>query len=70
MKYDTSTEPSEFSKSLADKDPVTKVLGVENVDYKTANVIDDSTSKIPNSKAVKDYVDALIAKLKADNELV
>ena len=32
-----------------------------NVDYNTANVIDDSTDKIPNNKAVKDYVDNSIS---------
>ena len=69
LKFGNESTPTEFSKTLADKDPVTKVLSVENVDYNTANMIDDSTNKIPNSKAVKDYVDALIAKLKADNSL-
>ena len=61
LKFSTESTPTDFSKALADKDPVTKVLSVENVDYNTANEIDESTNKIPNNKAVKDYVDNTIS---------
>lgn len=57
LKFSNESTPTAFSKALADKDPVTKILSTENVDYNTAIVIDDSTNKIPNNKAVKDYVD-------------
>ena len=61
LKFSNESTPTEFSKSVADKDPVTKILSTENVDYNTANVIDESTNKIPNNKAVKDYVDNTIS---------
>ena len=61
LKFSNESTPTDFSKALADKDPVIKILSTENVDYNTANEIDESTNKIPNNKAVKDYVDNTIS---------